>query len=164
MDLPNRKYPRLKQYDYSLPGYYYVTIHLQSDNDRLSTVGWGLAPAEAQVELMPAGEIVQAQLLVLRERYPNVRIDKYVIMPNHIHAIIQLLPAVGASPHPTLMQIVGAYKSLTTRRLNAAFGSPGKKWFQTSFFETVLRNEKAYQACWKYIDENPLKMILGYHR
>ena len=128
----------------------------------MSTVGWGLAPTEIQVRLTGTGRIAREQLLRLPERFASVRIDKYVIMPTHIHAIIVIeREAVGASPHPTLMDIVGAYKSLATRECNRVFETPGKKLFQRSFYETVLRNEGAYLECWRYIDENPRKWMLN---
>ena len=161
-ELPQRKYPRLKEFDYSQPGYYYVTIHTADPSIRLSTVGWGQAPTEIQVRLTGTGRLAREQLLRLPERFASVRIDKYVIMPTHIHAIIVIeREAVGASPHPTLMDIVGAYKSLATRECNRVFETPGKKLFQRSFYETVLRNEKAYLECWRYIDENPRKWMLN---
>ena len=160
-----RKHPRLKHYDYSQPGCYYVTICAADESVCLSRVGRGLAPAIAQVTPTEAGRIAREQLLALEQRFPYVRIDKYVIMPNHIHAIVELKGVLmPGTSRPDLMAILCAYKSITTRLLNQAFESQGKKWFQTSFYETVLRNEKAYQECWKYIDENPMKMILGYHR
>lgn len=158
---PKRKHPRLKNYDYSLPGYYYVTIHMEANTPTLSSVGRGLAPAESTVRLTALGKIAERQLLALEQRYSNVKIDKYVVMPNHIHVIIQLTEqTAGASSLPTLMDVVGAYKSLTTREMNQVYSTPGKKWFQTSFYETVLRNEKAYQECWVYIDGNPGKWLL----
>ena len=161
---PKRKHPRLKQYDYSLPGYYYVTIHAESDVPSLSSVGRGLAPAEPVVTLTMHGRIAQQQLLALEQRHSCVKVDKYVIMPNHIHAIIRLTEeTAGASPRPTLMDVVGAYKSLTTRACNLADGTPGRKLFQTSFYETVLRNETAYQECWQYIDGNPGKWLEGFY-
>ena len=95
------------------------------------------------------------QLKLLEERYAYVRIDKYVVMPTHIHVIFRLMD--GMLPRPGLTDIVGAYKSLATRAINAARNTPAKKQFQRSFYETVIRNEKAYQSCWKYIDENPDK-------
>ncbi|MBQ7098641.1 MAG: hypothetical protein IJO05_02850 [Oscillospiraceae bacterium] len=162
---PERKHPRLKEYDYSLPGYYYVTICAADESVCLSRVGRGLAPAPASVVLTDAGKIAQEQFFALEQRYPYVRIDKYVIMPNHIHVIMELMGDIRqGTKRADLPAILCAYKSITTRMLNQAFGSQGKKWFQTSFYETVLRNEKAYHECWKYIDENPEKMILGYHR
>ncbi len=158
---PKRKHPRLKQYDYGLPGYFFVTIHAQADTPVLSRVGRGLAPAEAVVTLTALGEIAQKQLLALEQRFPSVRIEKYVIMPNHIHAIIRQMETAGASPRPTLMDVVCAYKSLTTRACNQLDQTPGRKLFQTSFYESVLRNEKAYQECWLYIDGNPGKWLAG---
>ena len=159
---PQRKHPRLKNYDHSLPGYYYVTLRMEPHMPVLSTVGRGLAPAGPAVHLTELGRIAERQLLALEQRYFCVKIDKYVLMPNHIHAIIRLTDAAGASPRPTLMDVVGAYKSLTTRACNLADGAPGRKLFQTSFFETVLRNEKAYQECWRYIDGNPGKWLEGF--
>ena len=82
-----------------------------------------------------------------------MKIDKYVIMPTHIHVIIRLLD--GVMPRKGLTEIVGAYKSLTTRAINMMRNTPGEKQFQRSFYETVIRNEVAYKSCWKYIDENP---------
>ena len=161
MEYPKRKHPRLTEYDYSQPGYYYVTIHTANESVLLSRIGNATVFADPKVTLLPAGEIVQEQLFLLQSRYPNVRIDKYVIMPTHIHAIIQLTEgAAGASPRPTLMDVVCAYKSLVTRQCNRVFNTPGRKLFQASFYETVLRNEKAYQECWRYIEENPRKWSL----
>ena len=160
MNYPNRKHPRLKQYDYRLPGYYYVTVHSAPDSTPLSTVGRGLAPAEAAVHLTAAGEIVQQQLLALQKRYSNVIIDKYVIMPTHVHAIIRLTELPPGQKGPSLAETVGVFKSLTTRMCNQLQNTPGRQLFQTSFYEKVLRSEKSYQECWRYIDENPVKWLL----
>ena len=159
MELPKRKHTRLKHYDYSLPGYYYVTIHTAQTDIRLSTVVRGLAPATARVSLLEAGIVAEQQLLALRERYPYVRIDKYVIMPTHIHAILQLEGEGITEPRPSLTDIVCTYKSLATRQINQQCNTPGRKLFQTSFYETVLRNETAYQECWNYIEDNPAKWL-----
>ena len=160
MELPRRKHTRLKEYDYSLPGYYFVTIHLAEETVRLSTVGRGLAPAETVVKLTTAGRLAKEQLLQLEKRYDFLKVDKYVIMPNHIHVIFCFLeePA-GASPRPTLMDVVCAYKSLFTRLWNKADNKPGRKLFQTSFYEHVIRNEAAYLECWNYIEGNPGKWL-----
>ena len=161
---PDRKHPRLKQYDYSLPGFYYVTICAADETIRFSKVGRGLAPAAAQVILTEAGATAQEQLFALEKRYHYVRIDKYVIMPDHIHVILELKAIPFEGKRADLTAILCAYKSITTRRLNQTFQTPGRKWFQASFYETVLRNDSAYRECWRYIDENPMKMLLGYHR
>ena len=160
MELPKRKHTRLKEYDYSMPGYYYVTIHLKDESARLCKVGRGLAPAEAAVKLTFAGEIVEQQLLQLEKRYSFVRVDKYVIMPNHLHVIFEFLEdAAGASPRPTLMDVVCAFKSLATRMCNKAENKTGRVLFQSSFYDHVIRNEQAYLECWNYIDGNPGKWL-----
>ena len=158
MAFKDRKHPRLRTYDYSLPGYYYVTIHNEKDAPALSWVRQENVFSQAETVLTPCGKIVEQQLLALEKRYLYVKIDKYVVMPTHIHAIIQLLP--GQLPRPGLIQIVQAYKSLTTRTCNQRFQSAGRKQFQASFYERVLRNERAYQECWRYIEENPAKWLL----
>ena len=98
-------------------------------------VGRGLAPAEASgMEYTSFGKIAEHQLLSLEDRYEFLSVDKYVIMPNHIHVVLILeSEAAGASPRPTITDIVCAYKSLTTRECkNNGFDG---KLFQTSFYE-----------------------------
>ena len=86
-------------------------------------------------------------------RYPNLKIEQYTIMPNHIHAILILEETVGASPRPTITDIVCAYKSLTTRECKKA--KPIDKLFQTSFYEHVIRGQKDYDEIAEYIVNNP---------
>ena len=76
-------------------------------------------------------------------------------MPNHIHAIIILEEAAGASPRPTLSDVICAYKSLTKRECNKI--KPISKLFQNSFYDHVIRNEVDYSEVLKYIEENPAK-------
>ncbi len=116
----------------------------------LSTVvGQGLAPAE--ICLTPIGKLCEAELVALEDRYHNIKIDKYVIMPNHIHVIINLRETAGASPCPTLSDIVGAFKSLAARKCGQ------KGLFQSSFYDHVIRGENDYREIWEYIENNPSK-------
>ena len=99
--LPQRKHTRLKCYDYSSAGAYYITICTQSRKCLLSRiVGRGLAPAETDgIEYTMFGKIAEEQLLLLEDRYPCLSVDRYVTMPNHIHVILVLEgAAAGASP------------------------------------------------------------------
>ena len=157
MELKSRKHPRLKNYDYSLPGYYYITIHNEKGAPPLSSIQQENALREAVVVLTRVGQIVLQQLFALEQRFDYVKIDKYVIMPTHIHAILVLRE--GAMPRPSLMKIVQAYKSWATRLCNQALGTEGQKLFQSSFYESVIRNEQAYRECWSYIEENPEKWL-----
>ena len=157
-DFVKRKHPRLKEYDYSAAGAYFITICTHRKKCLLSRiVGRGLAPAESQYTRY--GEIAEEQLFLLEKRFPGVRIDRHVIMPNHIHAIffIEEDPA-GASPRPTVMDVVCAYKSLTTRECKRV--KPIEKLFQTSFYDHVIRGQEDYDEIAKYICENPAKWQL----
>lgn len=157
-ELPKRKHPRLDNYDYSFTGAYFITICTQNRSCVLSRiVGRGLAPAETEeIEYTLFGRIVLRQLLLLEERYSHLTVDQYVIMPNHIHAVLVLdNETAGASPRPTIMDIVCAYKSLATRECKRN-GFEGKL-FQTSFHEHIIRGREDYIEIAKYIYENPFR-------
>ncbi len=157
-ELPQRKHPRLDNYDYSSAGAYFVTICTQNRRCVLSRiVGRGLAPAEASgMEYTSFGKIAEQQLLSLKDRYAYLSVDQYVIMPNHIHVVLILeSEAAGASPCPTITDIVCAYKSLTTRECKKN-GFDGKL-FQTSFYEHIIRGREDYEEIVKYIYENPIR-------
>ena len=150
--LPKRKHPRLNHYDYSAAGAYFITICTHNRRCLLSRiVGRGLAPAEIQYN--PYGEIAQEQMLLLEKRYPSLTIDRFVIMPNHIHAILLLKETAGDSQCPTITDIVCAYKSLTTRACKKV--QPIEKLFQTSFYEHVIRGREDYDEVAEYIENNP---------
>lgn len=152
--LPKRKHPRLKEYDYSLPGAYFITVCTCHRRCILShVVGRGLAPAET--ELTALGMIAREQLAALEERFPSVEITDYVIMPNHIHLLLTLKEAAGASPHPTVSSVIGAYKSLTARLCKQA--SSVEKVFQSSFHDHVIRSEEDLRAAREYIAHNPAR-------
>ena len=170
--LPIRKHPRLKEYDYSKAGYYFTTINTKNNLPILSNVeteyineiethtpvGRGLAPAEKNVRLTTAGEIIKEQLISLEDRYNYTIVQKYVIMPTHIHAIISIEnETAGASPRPTIADIICAFKSLTTRLCNTKDEIKGRKIWQASFYDHIIRNEQEYLKIWNYIDTNPAK-------
>ena len=170
--LLKRKSTRLKNYDYSSTGVYLVTICVQdrkqilseivktvrpvTDKQENSTVGEGLAPPAHSVKLKPCGEVVKEQLEQIENRYPNVSVKDYVIMPDHIHVILYLRKeAGGASPSPTLDDVICAFKSLTSRSCKQKYGI--EKMFQRSYAEHIVRDREDYEIRRKYIYENPLK-------
>lgn len=159
--MPVRKYPRLKNYDYSKGGLYFITICVQNRKNVLSKiitnndnpVGWGLAPT-AKIQLSRYGEIVEEELMQINNRYSCAVVDNYVIMPNHIHLILHMNgETVEASLHPTVMDIICALKSLVTRKCKEV-GYEGKL-FQRSFFDRVIRNREEYTEICNYIFLNP---------
>ena len=151
-----RKPTRLKDFDYSQNGTYFVTICTKNRKCVLSDiyVGQGLAPAETKLSIY--GSIAQQELLSLEKKFCGVKIDKYAIMPNHIHCIIRIdNNTAGASPCPTLSHIICTFKSLTTRKCN--HHSHTGSLFQSSFYDHIIRNEKDYLKIWEYIDNNATK-------
>ena len=154
MDLPKRKPTRLKDYDYSKSGAYFITICTHNRKQVLSKidVGQGLAPAENRLSVY--GKIVQEQIELLEQRYCGIKINQYVIMPNHIHLLISNYKvAAGASPCPTISEVICTLKSIVTRLCRKA-GYKQAHLFQTSFHDHIIRDE---QDDLKYIDTNPLK-------
>lgn len=150
-ELPNRKSPRLADYDYSSPGAYFVTICTEGKRPLLSQiVGEGLAPPA--VRLSRFGVVADGQINAISSRFPIVRVDKYVVMPNHIHMILVIEDSGGASPSPTIPHVVGAFKSVVTRLCGC-----GPFLFQRSFHDHIIRGEKDYLKIWEYIDTNPAK-------
>ena len=170
--MPKRKPTRLPAFDYSSAGAYFVTI-CTSDRKQIlseiaptdvtaipkatnSAVGEGRAPPEYTVKLKPCGKVAQEQLRLLETRFASVTIEDYIIMPDHIHAIILLHEqAGGASPSPTLDGVLCAFKSLTSRICKREFGI--EKIFQRSYADHIVRNREDYETRRKYIYENPLR-------
>ena len=159
-EYPHRKPNRLKGFDYSTPRAYFVTFCTQDRRCILSTIVGASMARPPCLTLTEHGRTIDAAIQSIPHHYPLVQVDKYVIMPNHIHVIIRLLAEERIGKRPDVISIVRAFKSLATRMCNEVHCTPGKKWFQSSFYDEILRNEKAYQECWRYIDENPLKWLL----
>lgn len=149
-----RKNIRLPDYDYSRGGAYFVTI---CTTER--------APVFWQDFLCPQlslwGIIVEEELKAIEARFPSVRIEKYVIMPDHIHLLLTL-KRQGQSPCPTLGSVVGAFKSISTKRINREQGAPGEKIWQFRYYEHIIRGEKDFLTTWQYIEENPARWIEKY--
>ncbi|MCL1794999.1 MAG: transposase [Oscillospiraceae bacterium] len=154
-ELPVRKSIRLKGYDYSKPGYYFVTMCVEGRHEILGTIAVGQGLCSCR--LSDAGNIARTELHGLETRYKNMVIDKYVIMPNHMHAIIKIEQR-EQSPRPTtVMDMVCAYKSITTKYYNKTLGMSGKTMWQERFHDHIIRDREDYQRIWRYIDENPAR-------
>ena len=176
-ELPKRKPTRLKNFDYSSVGAYFVTICTRdrkqilseivktelpaADEATNSAVGEGLAPPEYSVKLKPCGEVAKEQLQLIENRFSTVTVEDYVIMPDHIHAVIFLHEKAGrASPSPTLDTVICAFKSLTSRICKQRYGI--ERMFQRSSAEHIVRDREDYETRRKYIHENPIRWYYKY--
>ena len=137
---PKRKHPRLKNYDYSAPNYYFITICTDQKKCIFGDPG----------KLNPLGNIAKKYLLEIPERYENVILDQYVVMPNHVHAIIVL-----QNNEKNVETIIGQYKSAVTKEIRKYY--PDMMIWQTSFYDHIIRNQKSYEKIWIYIEDNQRK-------
>lgn len=176
-DLPKRKSTRLKNFDYGSAGAYFVTICIydrmrilseivKSDYKSIaemsaSMVGEEYISTEFAVELKPCGEVVKEQLQMIEERFQNIKVVDYVIMPDHIHAIILLHNILGENGTSiTLNDAICTFKSLTARNCKQRFGI--EKMFQRSYAEHIIRDNDDYATRRRYIYENPMRWYYKY--
>ncbi|MBQ7416357.1 MAG: transposase [Oscillospiraceae bacterium] len=137
---PIRKSPRLKYFDYSKPHWYFVTI---CTSKKRCIFG-------APEALSAHGIIAKDAFLEIPKHFPNVAVEKYVVMPNHVHAMIAVNHAGTELP-----LVVGHYKAYVTKQIHLI--EPALTVWQTSFHDHVIRNQADYLRIWKYIDTNPIK-------
>ena len=191
-NLSQRKQIRLKEYDYSQEGYYFITICTQNRKHILSHIetinksvgvdahidpkmnkdkefiknNVGAGPVSARknktkenVKLTQLGEIVENVYLNLGKEFKYIKTHEYVIMPNHIHCIIEILRA-DTGPAPTIGDIICSLKTRITgyvlKGIKKGIYKPfNKRLFQRNYYEHVIRNEKEYYAIIEYIQNNP---------
>jgi REP element-mobilizing transposase RayT len=162
-----RKSIRLKEYDYTNPNWYYVTICTNKKNCVFGNVDNG------KLVLNKLGKVANEEWLKTNAIRLNIKLDYYIIMPNHIHGII-IIESRGVmlyaptkefkSPSQTLGAVIRGFKSSVTKRANQMNSTNGKKLWQRNYYEHIIRNEHDLYRIRKYIQLNPLKWELDkYH-
>ncbi len=151
MIMPKRKPIRLKGYDYSTPGAYFVTICVKDRKQLLSKIVGDDANIVPQNNLSQIGIICDKYINNINIKYENVTIDKYVIMPNHIHLIIFLHGTMKASsPTKNIETIIRSFKTMVTKEI-------GYSVWQRSYHDHIIRGERDHQKIWEYIDTNVIR-------
>jgi len=152
--LRTRKNVRLRGYNYSNAGVYFVTICIKDGHEMLGDVVVGDAPLRVpHVQFSEYGIFVDAQVQKINDIYPHVFLDNYTIMPNHVHLLMSIQDGMrgGASPTKALIpQVVQSLKSMTTKQF-------GFSMWQRSYHDHIIRTKEEYQRIWKYIDKNPAR-------
>lgn len=155
MGLPKRKPNRLPGYDYGSPGAYFVTVCTRGRRGILSRISVGEGLASPDLRLTECGRIVERNIFEIEKRF-NFTVDKYIIMPNHVHLLISVPEwAGGPRPSPTITDAICAFKSLSAVECGREIGV--KNLWQRSFHDHVIRGEDDRQKIWEYIDSNAQK-------
>ena len=148
-NLPKRKQIGLENFDYSSPGAYFITICTHNRECILSDiVGEGLC-ALPKIKLTDIGKTIENALKHIGQQYGNIWVDRYVIMPDHIHMIIIKQTGGHGDPPLQVCDVIGRFKSFTTHQY-------GHTLWQRSFYDHIIRNEKEYLKICDYIENNPL--------
>jgi REP element-mobilizing transposase RayT len=143
---------RLTGYDYSQPGFYFVTICTQEHRLVFGTI------ENDQVRLRDPGQIAESVWVTLPRRFVHVKLHEYVFMPNHMHGIVELkdLDPTQACPRAALWEIIRVFKAATSYQVRRSDGKPWFAW-QDDYFDIVIKTEVALQRIRQYIVENPLR-------
>ena len=154
MELVKRKDLRLQAYDYSAPGAYFVTICTRNrKNFFWKNVGASIARPE-DISFTNEGEVVRRAVEQIPQKYPAISIEHYVVMPNHLHILLQINTDEDgrALLAPTVVKVVQQLKGYVTKQI-------GVSLWQKSFYDHVVRTEQDYRDIWEYIDGNPSKWM-----
>ncbi|MBN1372311.1 MAG: hypothetical protein JW987_10275 [Anaerolineaceae bacterium] len=160
-----RRSIRLPGYDYSQPGAYFVTIVTYRREALFGEI------VQDEMQLNDAGRIVWDIWQSLPERYPQVQLGAAVVMPNHFHAIVEIVAAgaIHELPLPELSQqesrlkrrrmtipmVVGYFKMNTAKQINLSLDSPGVPIWQRNYYEHVIEDDEEYRRIHLYIESNP---------
>ena len=181
-DIHHRRSIRLKEYDYSKSGYYFITICCQNRECFFGQIVGatlvvaqktefhenGEAPKEIvhTITLTDAGKMIQTEWEALPTRFTNIQLHEFIVMPNHFHAIIEIITGNNEQPQhkPTIGEIIAAFKSLTTVKYIEGVKVSGWKRFevrlwQRNYYEHIIRTSAAFDNIANYIINNPAKWV-----
>ena len=151
MHYPNRKLHRLQTWDYSAPGYYFITICTKDKRCVLSNI------TDGQLHLTKIGALAETYWLRMNTIAPHICTDYYCMMPNHIHGII----VIGDHPPEaarSIPDLIHAYKSTVTREVNRLTPPEQRnQLWQSSYYDEIIRNDAMLSEIRKYIEDNPRK-------
>ena len=155
-NIPKRKPIRIADYDYSTPGAYFITACTVNREKIFWSDCRGELCSLANVTLSDIGIIVDNEIKKLNSVYDAVRVDKYCIMPDHIHMILTIDTDENGRTQfaPTISRVMKQFKGSITKQI-------GRPIWQKSFYDHGIRNQQDYSEIWQYIENNPLKYALN---
>ncbi len=153
MKKPSRKPNRLKNYDYSSNGMYFITICTRNKEHIFGNIVEATIGRPPEIQLSQYGEITKYAVENINKHYSAVSVEKYVIMPNHIHLLLLIdthnengRPMIA----PTISTVIQQMKGYVSKQI-------GFSPWQKLFHDHIIRGERDYEKIWEYIDTNPAK-------
>ena len=145
MPFYSRKSNRLPGYDYSSENYYFLTI---CTHNKQCIFG-------KPKELNALGEIAKECIEEIPRIYSSLKVDHYIVMPNHIHMILVLEYLDSNDLHLEIPKIIGQYKMAVSKKIHKIF--PNLIVWQRSFHDHIIRSQQAYEKIWNYVEYNDQK-------
>jgi putative transposase len=162
----HRRSMRLKGYDYSAAGAYFITLCTYQRQCLFGEI------MDGAMHLNPYGKIANDCLQAIPEHFARFQLDEFVMMPNHVHAVLRIVddndkrrgmalpcPYNGEFGKPmagSLPIVIGAFKSAVTKRINILRDTPGTPVWQRNYHERIIRDELALNNIRRYIQMNPI--------
>lgn len=148
---PQRKKNRLENYDYSSCGAYFLTICTSNRRNYFWNSVGAIIDRPQNVELSQYGTIADSAIENISSVYPEILVESYVIMPNHIHLLLRVRSDEFGRPMvaPTMQRVVKQLKGYISKRI-------GESIWQKSFHDHIIRNREDYEKHIRYIYENPI--------
>ncbi len=168
-NFPIRKTLRLKNYNYSSPGVYFVTVCVRNGEDFFGNIINGV------MRMNKCGRVIHTAWQNIESWFENVKIDTHIVMPDHTHALIRLLPdqdKLNLSKHRfenssiysaadrrqmLLPKIIGYFKMNTAKQINNLRHSEGQKVWHRNYYDHIVRDAQDYNQKYWYIINNPKK-------
>lgn len=171
-DRHHRRSVRLKGYDYAQSGVYFTTICTEQRDCLSGEV------VDGTMRLNPYRAAAAASWNGIPEHFASADVDEFVVMPNHIHGVVLIIPAAdvgmgvlgtacraptaesfGRPVSHSLATILRSFKSATTKQINEMRATPGTRVWQRNYYERVLRDDRELDAVREYITRNPLNWM-----
>jgi len=160
-DKHHRRSIRLQGYDYRSASTYFITI---CTHQRECLLGETI---EGEMRLNEFGKVVADTYVWLETQYSYVHWDAWVVMPNHLHGILvvtdipgtgdsRIAPTERGTNRKSLGRLIGAFKTVSTKRINLIRNTPGSRIWQRNYYERIVRNEESLRSIRQYIHNNPL--------
>ncbi len=163
-EIHHRRSIRLKGYDYSQPGAYFITICTHQRECLFGDI------VDGKMILNENGRIVSAEWIKTAEIRNEIELDQWVVMPNHFHGIMVIngmgndigrgnrLVAPTNGPQPrSIGAVMAGFKSSVTKQINEMCRTPGEKVWQRNYWEHIIRNDVEFKRIQQYIQNNPQK-------